>query len=433
MRRRVLLAVLLTTTLAVIAFFVPASVAIRNAQRRGELLELQREASIVANRLTNLEVNDGQELQAILDAHHPLALYSTTGQLLIGTGPDAPDRIVRLAMQGNFAEGYVDSDLVAAVPVSATPAHPPLVVRIEEPNTESQRRYYRSLALLAGAALVILAVAAAVGVLVANRLNRPIDELKEWADSRPSSKDPPPDPTGIEELDSLRSALVDNHTRIEELLARERSFSSQVSHQLRTPVAAMRVAVETELAAPRPDGSAVLHESLGQIDRLESTISSLLALARHTERDRIDCDMLELCHEDVAHWQDAVSREGRRLIVSGDATQARVDVDAIRHVLDVLVDNALHHGKGDIRVEVRGSGESVTVDVSDEGPAPRDRDPFADAGSDSSHGIGLRLARTLAESSKGRLDLLATENTTFRLTVPVGGAPHEGLRHDAAG
>ena len=209
-------------------------------------------------------------------------------------------------MEGNFAEGYVGGDLVAAVPVSATPAHPPLVVRIEEPNTESQKRYYRSVALLAGAALMILAVAAAVGVLVANRLNRPIDELKEWADSHPSSKEPPPDPTGIEELDSLRSALVDNHNRIEQLLERERSFSSQVSHQLRTPVAAMRVAVETELAAPRPDASAVLHESLGQIDRLESTISSLLALARHTERDRVDCDMLELCRDDVAHWHDAV-------------------------------------------------------------------------------------------------------------------------------
>ena len=61
----------------------------------------------------------------------------------------------------------------------------------------------------------------------------------------------------------------------------------------------------------------------------------------------------------------------------------------------------------------------VAIDVSDEGPAPRDRDPFAEAGSDSSHGIGLRLARTLAESSKGRLELLATENTTFRLTVPA--------------
>jgi signal transduction histidine kinase len=423
MRRRVLLAVLLTTTLAVVAFFVPASVAIHNAQRRGELLELQREASIVANRLANLAVNDAEELQAILDAHHPLALYSTDGELLVGTGPSAPDRIVQLALRGNFAEGYVGSDLVAAVPVSATPAHPPLVVRIEEPNTESQQRYYRSLALLAGAALLILTVAAAVGVLVANRLNRPIDELKEWAGSRPSSKEPPPDPTGIEEIDSLRSALVGNHTRIEELLERERSFSSQVSHQLRTPVAAMRVAVETELAAPRPDASAVLHESLGQLDRLESTISSLLALARHTERERIDCDLLDLCRKHVSHWQEAVARDGRRLIVGGDAIHARVDVDAIGHVLDVLVDNALHHGKGDIhvdvRADVRANGADVAIDVSDEGPTPSDRDPFADTGSDSTHGIGLRLARTLAESSHGRLELLAAENTTFRLTVPV--------------
>jgi signal transduction histidine kinase len=419
MRRRVLLAVLLTTTLAVIAFFVPASVAIHNAQRRGELLELQREASIVASDLANLGVNDADELEAILDSHHPLALYSTDGQLLVGTGPPAPDRIVGLALAGNFAEGYVDGDLVAAVPVSATPAHPPLVVRIEEPSSESQKRYYRSLALLGGAALLILTVAAAVGVLVANRLNRPIDELKEWARSRPNSADPPPDATGIEELDSLRTALVDNHTRIEELLERERSFSSQVSHQLRTPVAAMRVAVETELAAPRPDASAVLHESLGQIDRLESTISSLLALARHTERERVDCDVLELCRQNAAHWQTAMSREGRRLIVTGDPTPARVDVDAIRHVQDVLLDNALQHGKGDVRVEVRGNRGAVAVEVSDDGPAPSDRDPFADTGSDSSHGIGLRLARTLAESSQGRLELLTTENTTFRLTLPA--------------
>lgn len=414
-----MLAVLLTTTLAVIAFFVPASVAIHNAQKRGELVSLEREAFIAANRLANLQVNDNEELHAILDAKHPLALYSTSGELLVGTGPTTPDRITQLAMAGNFAEGYVGGDLVAAIPVSGTTAHQPVVVRIEAPKSESQARYYRSMALLGAAALVILTVAAAVGVLLANRLNRPIDELKEWADSRPSSKEPPPDPTGIEELDALRSALLDNHTRIEELLERERSFSSQVSHQLRTPVAAMRIAVETELAAPRPDASVVLHESLGQLDRLESTISSLLALARHTDRTRVECDMLELCRHDAAHWRDAVERDGRRLLVSGDGAIASVDAEAMRHVLDVLVDNALHHGKGDINVVVHGNGAAVLVDISDEGPAPQHHDPFADTGSDSAHGIGLRLARTLAESSHGRLELVDTANTTFRLTVPV--------------
>jgi len=163
----------------------------------------------------------------------------------------------------------------------------------------------------------------------------------------------------------------------------------------------------------------VLYESLGQIYRLESTISSLLALARHTERDRVDCDMLELCRDGVAHWQEAVARDGRRLIVSGEPVRARVDADAIGHVLDVLVDNSLSHGKGDISLVVRTIGANVAVDVADEGPAPSDRDPFADTGSDSSHGIGLRLARTLAESSHGHLELVPDENTTFRLTVPA--------------
>lgn len=422
MRRRVLTAVLLTTTLAVVAFFVPAALAIRNSQRRGELLELQREASIVANRLTELQVDDGAELQEIIDAHHPLALYSTGGRLLIGTGPETPDRIVRLALEGNFAEGYVDGDLVAAVPVSATAAHPALVVRIEEPGSESRERYLRSLALLAGAGLAIIAVAAAVGVYVAKRLNRPIDELREWAGSRPSQNAPPPDPTGIDELDALRSALVDNHSRIEELLARERSFSSQVTHQLRTPVAAMRVAVETELAAPRPDATAVLHESLGQLDRLESTITSLLALARHAERELTERDLLELTTQQIEHWREPVSREGRELTVSGTPIVARVDADAIGHVLDVLVDNAIRHGRGHIRVLVGRIDDHVAIDVADEGPAPRDRDVFADSGSDSSHGIGLRLARSLAESSQGRLELLPTQYTTFRLLIPTAPA-----------
>jgi signal transduction histidine kinase len=419
MRRRVLAAVLVTTTLAVVAFFVPAALAIRNSQRRGELLELQREASIVANRLEDLAVDDDEELLSILDAHHPLALYSVNGRLLVGTGPAVPDRIVQLAMNGNFAEGYVDGDLVAAVPVIATPAHPPLVVRIEEPSSESRARYLRSLALLAGAGVAIIAVAGAVGVWVARRLNRPIDELTDWARSRPSQPVPPPEPTGVDELDSLRSALLDNHTRIEELLARERSFSSQVSHQLRTPVAAMRVAVETELAAPRPDATTVLHESLGQLDRLESTITSLLALARHTDRELTQCDLLELARAHLEHWREPIAREGRDFSVDGEALSARVDAEAIRHVLDVLVDNALRHGKGDIHVAVARVGGGVAIDVSDEGPAPAERDPFADSGSDSSHGIGLRLARTLAESSHGRLELRATEHTTFRITVPA--------------
>jgi signal transduction histidine kinase len=335
------------------------------------------------------------------------------------TATETPEPNVPLPLQGNFAEGYVDGDLVAAVPVSATTAHPALVVRIEEPSSESRARFYRSLALLAAAGLAIVALAAAVGAWLAHRLNRPIVQLTDWASSTRRDDVPPPEPTGVDEIDSLRTALVDDRARIEELLERERSFSSQVSHQLRTPVAAMRVAVETELAAPRPDASTVLHESLGQLERLESTISSLLALARNHPRELVECDLLALARRTADHWTTAVEQAGRRLTVSGDPVSARVDRDAVGHVLDVLLDNALRHGAGAITIDVHGSAADATIDVVDQGPSPGGDDPFAEAGSDSSHGIGLRLARSLAEATGGRLALLDAPTTTFRLTLTL--------------
>ena len=75
MKRRVLTVVVVMTALAVVAFFVPALLAIRSAQQRGELLELQREASIVASRLTQVAPGDRAGLQAALETDHPLAIY----------------------------------------------------------------------------------------------------------------------------------------------------------------------------------------------------------------------------------------------------------------------------------------------------------------------------------------------------------------------
>ena len=130
--------------------------------------------------------------------------------------------------------------------------------------------------------------------------------------------------TGIAEIDSLRSALIDDRDRIDELLARERSFSSQVSHQLRTPVTAMRVAIETERQAPRSDSTLVLDETIGQLDRLESTIASLLAFARH-RRARRDCDLLELVTAHSEHWIEPTRLGGRTLTVDGDPMRATID------------------------------------------------------------------------------------------------------------
>jgi signal transduction histidine kinase len=418
MRRRVLAALVAVTAFAVGAFFVPAAIAIRSTQQRGALLDLQREASIVASQLSSLDSSeDALALELLQSSGHRFGLYAIDGSLVAGVGPRVGDDVVQLALAGNFAERYVGDDLVAAEPVRVAPLGAAFVIRIEEPRSQIRAKVIRSLLLLGLAGLAVIGVAALVGRRLARRLNRPVEELTAWASSgRPVEAAPAA--TGVIELDELRSALLEDRTRIDGLLARERSFSSQVSHQLRTPVAAMRVVIETELAAPRDDAQIVLTESLGQLDRLESTINSLLALARQTERRLTSCDVFALVRERVGEWMPRVTPHGRSIAAIGNTVTADADVDAIGHIIDVVVENALVHGRGDIAVEVGRGPDSVWVDVRDRGVAPHDVDPFAEHGAESSHGIGLRLARALAESSGGRLELLDSPTTTFRLSLP---------------
>ena len=277
-----------------------------------------------------------------------------------------------------------------------------------------------SVLLLGLAGVAIIAVAGVIGALLARRLSRPVERLREWASTiGRDDAGPPPATTGISELDDLGAALTDAGDRIRELLRRERSFSSHVSHQLRTPVAAMRVAIEAELDAPRSDSTVVLHESLRALDRLESTIESMLALARHDERTPAWCDVGALVREHAERWRPSYAAAGRDVTVRAATQPGEVDAAAVGHILDVLLENALVHGRGPVVVNVRRNGPAIEIDVGDDGPSDPGADPFSEDRVDTGHGIGLRLARTLAESEGGQLRLLEVAPTTFRLSLPV--------------
>ena len=413
MTRRILAAVVSVTIVAVVALFVPAALAMRSSQERQELLEIQREASIVAGRVPPTGEIDESSLEPTVDAEHRLGLYDRDGTLLAGVGPERPDAIVDLGLRGSFAEGYVGDDVVAVVPIRLADDGTSLAIRIEAPRA----RYVDELTLLGLVAAGIVVAASAVAVWLARRLNRPIVELRQWAAAPQDHRRRPPAPTGVDELDALRDALLEREGRIDELLRRERSFSSHVSHQLRTPVAALRVAVETELTAPRSDSTELLTEALGQLDRLESTITSLLALARHADSRATSCDVALAVRDAADRWRSVSVDRERQFEVLVVETTAWCDPTAIGHVLDVLLDNALRHGRGRIEIRCRPDGDRAVVEVADEGPRPPG-DVFADAAG-STHGIGLRLARSLLESGHGRLELADSATTTFRLVLPA--------------
>lgn len=419
MRRRILATVVAVAALAVIAFLVPTALALRSTVRHSDLLELQREAAIVASRIQPSDRVDANDLARLIDPDHDLAFYDSSGRLVAGEGPATADDIASIAVSGTFAEGYVGRDLVVAQPLRPSDGGPGLVVRIREPGAESEHRMLVRLIWLGAAAVGVIGIAAVVGWLLARRLSRPLENLRDRAGQLGQLADTgPPSDTGIAEIDQLANAMTDASERIRELLRRERSFSSHVSHQLRTPVAAMRIAIEAELDAPRPDSTDVLRESLIALDRLGSTITSLLALARHTERTPAMADVRTVVDEALGNWTGPFAEAGRELSVEGSAGEVAVDPSSLTHIIDVLLDNALTHGRGCVVVALRTRDDRVEVDVRDDGSMPDVADPFSERRIDTSHGIGLRLARTLAESAGGELSVVPGPNTLFRLSAP---------------
>ena len=118
-------------------------------------------------------------------------------------------------------------------------------------------------------------------------------------------------------------------------------------------------------------------------------------------------------------WQPRFAIAGRSLRVTGAPAWANVDVSVIDHVLDVLIDNALTHGAGVVSVSTRAVEGRVEILVGDQGCLDAGIDAFSEQRSDTGHGIGLRLARTLAESAGGDLSLSSAAPTTFALRLPA--------------
>jgi two-component system OmpR family sensor kinase len=146
-------------------------------------------------------------------------------------------------------------------------------------------------------------------------------------------------------------------------------------------------------------------------------------------------DLLERTQQRFA---DRAREQGRAILVDApNATRASVDPLRTRQALGNLVDNALRHGAGDIRVVARTDSEAVEIDVSDEGPgfpaelAPRAFERFARGGPARTFGgagLGLAIVRAIAEAHGGTATIVdgPPGSTTVRIRIPFAPAQEEG-------
>jgi signal transduction histidine kinase len=211
---------------------------------------------------------------------------------------------------------------------------------------------------------------------------------------------------------------------------REKAFLTGVTHELRTPLAAIRLFAE-RLAHGRGDareyGALVARES----ERLEALVERVLALPHGDERLSVaSLDPAELVRSAASLAALRAEQRGMTLTAEApDLPEVQWDGDAVRQAVMNLLDNAIRHGRegGHVVVRAREDGHSLALSVSDDGPGIGKRDRRRIFGrfergatTGSGTGLGLYLVDRVARAHGGRVDLQTEEGrgSTFTLVLP---------------
>lgn len=418
MRRRIVGLALVVSVVAVLAFAVPLGVVVARyfvTDERNELVKLADSAALTV-------AGDLSRRGALTITPEPgsgLAVYDASGRRIEGSGPDRADALVQQALRGHETSGTVSGRLAAAVPVTDGDTVTGAVLATTT-RAEVNGRIARAWAEMLGLGAVAILATWLLARALARRLARPIEQLAQ-ATQRLGDGDftVRTRAARIPEIDAANTALNRAADRIGSLVERERTFSSDASHQLRTPLAGLRLELEAALDDPDIDQRAAIRRALRSADQIEATVDDLLALARDvTPSGPIDVN--RLLEQVRQRWNGRLAAVGRPLHIDvpSPLRPVRISAAAAGQILDVLLDNAHRHGHGPVTVVVRDSAGIVAIDVANAGPAisgdPRELFVRRSAGA-ASHGIGLALARSLAESEGARLVLTRPDPPTFTL------------------
>jgi heavy metal sensor kinase len=298
--------------------------------------------------------------------------------------------------------------------------------------------------LLVMAAILPLAVllAGGGGWLLARRALRPVDRMAaaarrisaEHLDERLGTSG-----TG-DELDRLATTLNAMLGRLDTAFRQIRRFSADASHELQTPLTILRGELEVALRAPRSpeEYRRVLTSALEESDRIAQLVEGLLLLSRADagvlRMDRQPVDLAQVAADVCAHIRVLAEARGVLLTMEESApTTIQGDRAHLRRLILNLVDNGIKYTPrgGRVSLALAQEGEWAAVRVSDTGIGLSREDqerifqlfyraPAAAAQGEEGSGLGLSIARSIAEAHGGRLevDSLPGRGSTFTIWLP---------------
>jgi len=328
---------------------------------------------------------------------------------------------IQSALQGKRVDGTRHSDdagttlVYAAVPVTSR-SQVIGAVRITYGTATLDSRVRWMWAQLALLCLGVLTAVAIVGFVLARSITRPIRHL-QLATDRFATGDLSArveDEAGPPELRQLASTFNRMAGRLTRLLDAQQRFVADASHQLRTPLTALRLRLENLASHVDDRDRGALDAAGAEVARMSRVIDGLLLLARDDANgtDSAAVDVAAVARERVDVWQDVVAERDVTLVAElPGAAPARAIPGAVEQLVDNLVDNALAVSPPGSRIVVRveSTKQGVVLHVIDQGPGldaeHRERafDRFwrgPDAAPTGS-GLGLAIVRRLAEASRG--------------------------------
>jgi signal transduction histidine kinase len=412
LRRRVLVAIVGVAAAAVVLFALPLAVVLQRLYRDETIVSLERDATRISAAVPDSIAQHPRTVPLVTHMSRRLSVgvYTLQGRRVTGRGPgDSP--VAGRAGDGHVHEAVEHGLLTVSAPVPSDESIV-AVIRVATPYDKVTARAERAWLLMGGLAVLVVGLAAVVARRQAVRLAAPLERLTMDAQALGDGDFSIRARTvGVREADAASRALEATARRLGDVLDRERAFSAHVSHQLRTPLTGLLLGLEAGLEDDDP--RVVIRTALERGEHLQEIIEDLVRLSRGSAGDRGVLDVAALLDE-IRARTDVSVRVPDRL------PEVRASLTAVRQIVNVLLDNAVTHGRPPITVSATDLGNGLAIDVADTGPGiPEGTDVFR-APADG-HGIGLPLARSLAEAEGGRLILRRSAPPTFSLLLPAGG------------
>ncbi len=442
MTRRLILSYVLLAAFVLVIVELPLGLTYAARAQDRLLADIERDARVLAGLVEErVESGDGAAVATITEQYAEesrgrVVVTDPEGIGLVDTDrPDDPPRDfstrpeIAAALAGTQATGIRRSDTLdeelayVAVPISSD-GQLNGVVRVSFPTEEVREQVRDNWLRLGLLSVLVLAGAASLGWLVARWATGPVEQLEDGArrladgdlSGRAEVEHGPP------ELQHLAITFNDMAARLEVLVRSQRAFVADASHQLRTPLTALRLRIESLEATMDdrgdPDTARADLEAIdAELERLGQLVEGLLALARsESATGTVVVDAAELAEDTITRWSALAEEQGVMLVLDAPpSAPARCVAGGLEQVLDNLLDNALvvaPHGSA-VQMEVSDELDAVRVSVRDHGPGlsladrARATDRFwrAPGAPSGGTGLGLAIASELVTVSGGSLTL----------------------------